>query len=507
MLNARSRSRPAHTRGISIAAPSLYQVSLLAMLGAILIVALAPRLDTDFWWHLKVGQYIAARHAVPSHDFMTYTFAGHAWTDHEWLSELTMWALYRLAGFWGPICFFAFVICTAFALVYARMRRRGAGQVVALFVLAASFVASSASWGPRIQMLTLLFLSAFMLVLEQYSACRDRRLLALFPVLMILWANLHGGFVLGLVVIAITLAGEWLNQRTSREGHWAPADLKHLAIAFGVTAGVTVCNPNGLRQLIYPLTFVLPNPFTNLIEESASPNFHMPVMMLFEALLLALIASAFLARKKASWTDLLLIIAFTHLALAQVRNVAVWAVVIGPIVAVYLHWALPELWRILPIAERQSRPVRPRVAAVLNVTMLILVAAAYALEAANYVNASTLRRVESTYPVGAVTYMMNHRLPRHVYVSYGWGGYLLWRAFPEYRDFMDSRADTLFTARMLHAYLDAYAGAPDWRAVLRQYQVGTVLVEARAPLAQLLGMDRSWRLRYRDRDAVVFTRV
>src|SRR5947209_1301327 len=87
-------------RGLFRFVPSLYQVGLIAILGAVLIVALAPRLDTDLWWHLKVGAYIVAHHTVPAHDFMSYTFRGHAWTDHEWLAEIGLYGLYQLAGLW-----------------------------------------------------------------------------------------------------------------------------------------------------------------------------------------------------------------------------------------------------------------------------------------------------------------------------------------------------------------------------------------------------------------------
>src|SRR5579871_377858 len=98
--------------------PSLYGVALIAVLGAVFIVALAPRLDTDFWWHLKVGAYISSHHVVPARDFMSFTLVGHAWTDHEWLAELLLYGLYSVAGLWGPIGFFAILICATFALVY-----------------------------------------------------------------------------------------------------------------------------------------------------------------------------------------------------------------------------------------------------------------------------------------------------------------------------------------------------------------------------------------------------
>ncbi len=487
--------------------PSLYQVALLAVLGAVFIVALAPRLDTDFWWHLKDGQYIALHHVVPARDFMSYTLTGHAWTDHEWLAELGLYGLYLLAGLWGPIVFFACIICATFFLLYLRISALRVNRVLALFIVAAAFVASSASWGPRIQMMTLFFLAAYLLILQRFAVSRDRRWFILPPLLMLVWANVHGGFVLGLAVLVVTLAGETLNRLTRHPDAWSQLELRTLGIATLGTAAVTMINPNGFRQLLYPLTFVLPNAYTNLIEESASPNFHLPVMMLFEVMVLLLIAAAFIGRQRINWTHLFIILAFTHLALSQVRNVAVWAVVVTPYLAFYLQTALPALREQFPGFSYRRRPVRGNTGLLLNAALLLLISFAYVLETTHFVNATTLRQAESeNYPRAAIAYMRNHDLPPHVFVSYGWGGYLLWNLFPRYRDYMDSRADTLFTNKILSGYLTAYGARPGWQQMLKNYDVQDVLVEPSAPLAQVLAENHGWRLAEKDPMAVLYVR-
>lgn len=495
------------TSSLSRFVPSLYQVALLAIMGAIFVVALAPRLDTDFWWHLKVGQYIAGHHVVPSRDFMSFTFAGHPWTDHEWLAELSMYGLYRLAGLWGPIVAFALLISATFALVYASMRQRRVNAVLALFVIAAAFVSSSASWGPRIQMVSLFFMALYAVLLFRFEETRDRRLLFAFPLAMLIWTNLHGGFVLGLVLLATTLVGEWLNRVTGHERAFSRSDVQVLALTLLGTFAVTIVNPNTYRQLLYPLTFVLPNAYTNLIQESASPNFHMPVIMVFEAMLLLLMAAWAVGRPRVNWTHLLIAIGFTYLALSQVRNVALWAVVVSPLLALYLQQAGPALRGEFPRFSYRRRPVSGRVGSMLNLTLLVLVTAAYILEGTHYINPTSLRRAEiDNYPSGAVAYMRAHKLPPHVFVSYSWGGYLLWNLYPTYRDFMDSRADTLYNTAMLDAYLRLYSGSSGWQGLVSHYGIQDVLVESNAPLAQILAENRHWRLAYRDSLSVLYTR-
>lgn len=500
-------ARVEQQQGVLRFVPSLYKVALMAVLGAILIVAVAPRLDTDFWWHLKDGQYIALNHVIPSHDFMSYTFRGHSWTDHEWLAELGLYGLFRLGGLWGPIVFFALIICTTFGLVYLQIVRRGVNQILALFVVAAAYMASSASWGPRIQMMTLFFLSLYALALHAFVTSGNRRLLVVFPVLMLLWTNIHGGFVLGLAVLAITCVGELLNRLTHHDDALSADGIKALAIAFAATFAVTIVNPNGFRQLLYPLTFILPNAYTNLIQESASPNFHMPVMMVFEAMLLLLIAALMIGRQRPNWTHLLIILAFTHLAFSQVRNVALWSVVVSPFLALYLQQALPALREQFPQLTYRRRPVAGRMASILNAVLLVLVLLVYVVEATHFINAKSLKQAErDNYPTGAIAYMRAHPLPqRHVFVSYGWGGYLLWNLFPAYRDYMDSRADTLYNNKILHGYLDMYSASPTWKSQLKHFGVQDVLVERNAPLAQVLAQDKSWHLRYHDNESVLYT--
>jgi hypothetical protein len=485
-------------------APSVVTVALVFVLGAVLLVALVPRLDTDLWWHLKVGGYILHTGTVPTKDFMTFSFRGHAWTDHEWLAEVIMYGLYQLAGLWALIVAFALVITATWALVYARMRGIGIHPMLAVFVTSIAFMASTGSWGPRIQMVSLLFLALYGLLLDRYVRQPSRRLLAAFPLVMLVWANIHGGFVLGLVLIGATLVGEWLNAVTGRP-NLTRLQLRDLGLALLASFAITVLNPNTYRLLLYPLTFVLPNAYTNIIEESASPNFHMPVMMVFEAQLLVLIASLLIGRPRLNWTHLLIVVGFTYLSLSQVRNVPVWAVVVSPVLAYYLSLVGPALRPGLTRLAARRRPVT-RAKAILNSALILLILLVYLVVGIKYVNGKALAKTERTeFPVGAIRYMANHRLPSRVFVSYSWGGYLLWHVYPRYRDYMDSRADTLFNNRILRGYVSMYDAAPAWRATLTHYRIQDVLVERDAPLAQVLALDPHWRLTYRDSVSVLYT--
>jgi hypothetical protein len=137
----------------------------------------------------------------------------------------------------------------------------------------------------------------------------------------------------------------------------------------------------------------------------------------------------------------------------------------------------------------------------------VLTALLYVVEAFHFISPAALRRSEAAnYPRGAAQYMETHILPPNTFASYAWGGYLIWKLYPRYRDFIDGRANTLFDSRILFQYMDAYSAAPDWRSVLSRHHVANVLVDPGAPLAQVLTDTKEWRRVYQDRTAVLFTR-
>jgi hypothetical protein len=380
------------------------------------------------------------------------------------------------------------------------MVMRGVNHMLALFVVSAAFIASFASWGPRAQMLTLLFLALYGLLLLWFERERDRRLLVALPVLMLLWTNLHGGWILGLVVLVLTLIGETLNRLTKRDGAFSAADVKALALATLACLLVTVVNPYGLRQALYPLVWVFPSAYSNHIAEWASPDFHVSVMMVFEAMLLLLVLAWSRARAAVSWTWVLLAIVFTYLALSELRNVPTWSIVVSPILGVALQTQLPAL-------KYRRRAVAGRTAAVLNITLLLGCAVFYVAIASHYVTPQAVNAdVKQNFPQGAITYLRTHSEPSRVFATYVWGGYLTWNLYPRYRDFIDGRANTVFSSAVLLDYLAAYQGAPSWSTILRRYGVNAVLVEPSAALAQILAHIPTWKLVYHDPGSVLYVR-
>jgi len=182
-------------------------------LGGVLIAVVAafvaPVQDPDFWWHIRTGRWMLEHGSLPSHDLYTYTVPAHAWIDHEYLTEVLMWLLYTAGGSAAVSLAYGALTWAAFGLLYATARGGRRPYVIAGLGLALAAVAGGPVWGPRAQMITF-FLSCLELYwLRGYLDGRSRAI-TWFPLVMALWANLHGGWVIGFAFLGVALASQCL---------------------------------------------------------------------------------------------------------------------------------------------------------------------------------------------------------------------------------------------------------------------------------------------------------
>src|SRR6202162_767948 len=204
--------------------------------------------DPAVGWHLRTGQLMIQNHSLFHTDPYSFTRFGQPWINHEWLSQILIFGLYRIAGFGGLIVGFAGVIAATLLLVFVRCP--GRPYLAALMTLWGA-VASAPAWGVRPQMLSLLLASIFLVLLE--ASEKRPSLLWWTPPLMLLWVNLHAGYPVGLVFLALFLLGEGL-EAAVRSAPWAQAAprLRNLALALAVSLAVVPLNPNGLKIFVYP---------------------------------------------------------------------------------------------------------------------------------------------------------------------------------------------------------------------------------------------------------------
>jgi len=465
----------------------------------LLVLPVHEIVDPDYWWHLRTGQLILQQGSLPYTDVFSFTGTGKSWITHEWLSEIVMYLIYKMAGHAGVLLMFAVVVAAAFGTAYWRCLGK---PFVAGFAVLLGALASMPTLGARPQMFTVLFTSIFLAVLGDYlHGGAPYKLWWLVPA-MLLWANLHGGFVVGLGLIVFTCIGLVLDQRSSgMDATSLYHRLRPLLYVLPACAAVVASNRNGLRLYAYP--FAVIRPAWNLyLTEWTSPNFHNPGSQALAVLMLCTFGVLALSPKRPQRSELLLLLVTCYAALRTGRHVPLFALVAVPLLSEHAF----EWW----ISHRQSawlshtqRPV-PTAKTVLNAGLLMLLVVGLVFRIGKALQDQRTHESER-WPVAAIQFMQSHPLPRELYNSYDWGGYLIWKLYPQYRVSIDGRAE-VYGDELTAESIDTYKGLGNWRDVLNRHKVRTVLVGPNAPLANLLETSCDWDKLYVDEQAEIFVR-
>jgi hypothetical protein len=453
----------------------------------VLFAACLPSLaSADFGWHLRTGQLIYETHAIPRSDPFSFTFAGQRWITHEWLSELLLYATYRFGGYAAVLAVFGSLGAAAYWLAFSTAE---GPLYTRLPVLALAVWAAHPTFLVRPQVFTLFLFSLFCFLLENHCRTGDWRPLLALPLLTILWVNLHGGYIIGPAVIVLFLAGyvlDALADARARQKLYMRA--VHLGVVVLACLAVVPLNPNGVRLYTYPFETLRSSAQQTLLYEWQPPSLMQPLFFPFFLLVGLTVLALPLRRKTLRPGEILFVTFFAGAALHSMRHMALFSVACIPLLSswrwVPLHWSIP-------------RPLR--YAAFVVVVMLC----GWRWHA-GMAGAATFERTR--FPEDAVAFLRRSRPTGQIFNAYAFGGYLVWRLYPEYRVYMDGRAD-LYGDLFLARFNELYQGESDPQPEFLRRDIRTVLVEPGAPLDRLLSFTRGWRKVYQDSVAVIYMRA
>ncbi len=457
-------------------------------------MAMRPVTDPDLWWHLKTGELISSTHHVIRTDPFSFTRQGQRWINHEWLSDWLIFTAYRHLGIFGLDAIFAAALMAALFIVF--LRSPGNRFAAALFTIWGA-IASAPSWGVRPQMISLLLASIFLWVVER-AEHQPGALCWLAP-LTLLWVNLHAGYALGIALVVLQVAGLVLEVALGRRS-WSESSqtVSRAMIVLVICCAVVPMNPNGTALYWYPMTTLRSHAMQSYIAEWFSPNFHEAKSLPFLAMLLAVFICMAVSPRRIRIPSLLLLLATTWSALQSTRHIPIFVLVAVPILAELVQF------RLASPAMQKSRS-SPRSLQILNYVVL-LTFLGFTFVRVRSVEQSQPRVEAKAFPAAAVQFIKDHRVPGPLLNHYNWGGYVIWRLYPEYRVFIDGRAD-LYGDRFMDDFADLYyVKKSDWFGPLDNWQIQTVLMPPDAPLVEGLRLRGGWKEEYRDEQAVLLVR-
>jgi hypothetical protein len=470
---------------------------IIVLFTAIFTFDLGRPTDIDFWWHLRTGELIAHTGRVPTSDPFSFTAAGQPWVVHEWLWELAVYLIVTHWGYGAAMLLSAVIVTVTYVVLYRLLRRLGANEILAAALVLWAAALALPNLGVRPREVTLFFVSVYLSVLWP-SEIADTRRLWLLPVLMLLWVNLHGAFVLGIGLVGLVALGETL--QWLRSGGPRPDRLWFVGIA---TVAAAAVNPRGPSMLAYPFTYMGQgnNPSFSIVTEFQSPNFHEPMTLLFGAGLVLLLLLG-VPRAGAFAVNALLAGVFVLQALISWRQVSPCALVLAPLLALaHCEWFS---W-----ARELRRPRQRRGFTIANWLVLLSLLTAGLV----YTRKPEIRdRLQlgadaqvGDMPLAGARYIEENGLPDPVFNFQPWGGYLISHWYPGRRVFIDGRVD-MYGADIAREYTQVATIKPEWRAVLDKYGVQTVLVGKDSPPSIVLALSGEWRRVFQGRVEDVFVR-
>jgi hypothetical protein len=409
-----------------------------ALLALLVIAALTPIRSYDYFWHLTTGRWIAEHHALPRSDPFAIASDQTDWIDGEWLFQITAYDLHAVVGdeglaiaralLVGGLFFFLWKVCAA-----------GSSAALALLMVALAFAGGVGRLDVRPSTAAAVLVVCAILILRRPSSwLRD----ALFAMLTVVWINVHPSALLAPVVagvVAVLAHGE------------EPSLGVRLRVVV-MSALALLINPYGAGAIEAPLrlaAFARGGTFVNAEWLPSSPVIF---PLLYLSLALGLLSYAATRRWRHDASSLVLFLFFGVLAVRFVRNQG-------------LYFATFPI--LIPMLDRGT------IDAALRKAVAVVAVALVGWVAMSDVHVAGVDR--SRFPVAAVDRLLSNRLAGNIYNPDQFGGYLMWRLYPERRVLTDGRNE------LYHHYIAQYARARldgrAWHALLDQYQIALAVDE------------------------------
>ena len=456
---------------------------------------------SDLWWHLAGGRWMAQTHTLHFADPFSFTCHGRPWFHPEWLSDVVFYTWARIFGTGALVWWKWGMLVATFGLLFRLLRQICGGSASAYLAMLAAMAVGAPFFDIRPQLYTFL---GFVVVLS--IALPLSRRLWILPFVFLLWANLHSGFLLGLVTVAVVLLLSFFYGETPRR-----------AVLLGLAClGACFINGNGSEALLWPLRFARDthSPFLHIAEwlppyepGGIQSRLYFPSIVVFVLSVVTMVVSrAYRRQPRLTLSSVVLGLITFALSIRSRRFVPLFGIsqslLLAPALVVIFSWLRGAAAGRLPWLHR------PRAWAIaLPVAALIFGGvrlAAYPLSRAAFLYLTA----EDSFPVETMNFVDANRLEGKVFGYYNWGGYIDLRTGGRLQVFIDGRAGTVFDEKTYRQYLHVLEMRPGWEDVIADSGADFVLwPQHKGELTRQLRKSGRWRTLYSDHVATLLARA
>lgn len=469
---------------------------------AVFCLAVTRVLGLDIWWHLGVGRYLLETRTFPRYD--VFSFTGAAWDNKEWLFGIFVYLVHRVGGVDLMTLVKAALFTATFVLLYLLSVKRSGNRYISIAVAVLAALACRFRLSFRPELMSLLFIAILLLMLEAYLK-GNKKPLCVFPLLMLVWVNVHPLAFLGLAILLIYVIGQLVSRVLSAQAAanaWRRLGIREfllLALILAASCVAFTCNPISWHRFLSPLELVTKHAayLSAITEVKPLPIFQFPS---FAAFLLLAVFTLVMFISSMEPADTIMLTVFGIISVTMARNAPLLPVCAAAIIArefTQFFSALPS--EAFAFFTRWQRCVDVAVA----VLLAALIVWSVMLPDFGLGYGGLL------YPEGAVRYVKANAPVGRMFNIYDWGGYLIWELFPRYTVFMDGRGPDVYPPEFWSEYETVELGKEGWGRVLDKYGVNFILISTGNKLYDLiarLNESDSWRLAYWDFQSMVYLR-
>ncbi|HTZ57192.1 MAG TPA: hypothetical protein VMB49_03805 [Acidobacteriaceae bacterium] len=478
--------------------------------------------DASIGWHIRDGQQILLSHAITRTDAFSSTMHGHTWYAWEWLYDVLIALVHHVLGLNGVVFYSAAMIAATFVVtLHVALRDRG-NLPVTLLLLILSLGASAVHFFARPHLVSWLFTMIWFAALDSAERRKQESKNVLWlPILMLVWVNLHGGFLVGFALLVIYLfaaVGRYYKEFEARDEtlQW----LWRLLWCLGLSVGASFINPYGYNLHLHVWGYLTDRFLMNHITEFFSPDFHGAAQQCFAVLLIVTILALASASRRPRASQLMVILFAAYGGLYATRSLPTSSLLIAMVIAPLLSeniseaaanasiapWLRDFFSRLDSFGARMGRlEVQFR-----GHLWMVLVFAIGLFACVNHGRLGSEQFInayfdDKRFPVQAAEVIAQREVHEPIFSLDYWGGYLIYRLHPQTKVVVDDRHD-LYGDQFFQDYLKIVLVQPGWDKALNEKQVKWVLVPAESSLANIMRLTSEWTVSYEDGTAALFHR-
>jgi hypothetical protein len=473
-------------------------------------------MDGDLGRHLIIGNYILDNLTIPTRDVFSHTMTGLPLTPHEWMAQTVFALSYRVGGLDGVVVFCGLLIASTFTLVFRQCKAQSKMLLISLALTILGAAAASIHWLTRPHLFTMLLTVLWIGELERWRLTGHWRWWVL-PLLMLVWVNFHGAFIVGIVILGVYLIDNLVsNQRiiinqdnklikigANSENKMQP---RNLILTCLLVLLLTLVNPVGWRIWETTFGFLQSRYLVSHTMEYLPPDFQQISSFPFLVMIALTILLVSLKRKRLTIAAALLLTTWTLFGLISARNIAIYAVIAAPILAGIGSSLLRDNKRFARVVgfDSRLREVESNLIGYIWPLVSIFLIAGILFNGGTLDFSNTGNRFsENVFPVEAVDWVSAYPEMGSVFNYFPWGGYLLYRGWPQQRVFIDGQTD-FYGESLTRKYETVITLGKGWKEILDNYHVSWVIMPTDSLLVNALGELPNWELKYQDEIATIY---